>query len=191
MNGKQHRPGSVPRRKVVAGGLAALVLAGRPAPRAAARTMLLRGMTGGGLARIERGDEPELVNFSVFASAMILPDGQGLVVGSIRWIEAGTGLRLQTIEVTVCRPMADRPDGADIRGRMSVDGEGDYPFLLEAIDAGQPGSGLDAVRLEVNSPRAREESTTEATDADFVYEVAAALVAGDCQWIIVDAALAE
>jgi len=153
--------------------------------------MLLRGMTGGGLARIERGDEPELVNFSVFASAMILPDGQGLVVGSIRWIEAGTGLRLQTIEVTVCRPLVDRPDGADIRGRMSVDGEGDYPFLLEAIDAGQPGSGLDAVRLEVNSARAREESTTEATDADFVYEVAAALVAGDCQWIIVDAALAE
>lgn len=187
MIAKLPRPMSLPRRKVVAAGLAALAVGAGSARNADARIAMLRGMTGGGLAQFEGGAEPVLVNFSLFASAIQFAEGNTLVIGSVRWVEATTGLTLETIEVTQCRPMQDRPDGADIRGRMRVNGEGDFPFVLHAIDAGGPGSGIDAIRLEVNGRTTEEESTAEPADSDFVYNVAASLVAGDCQWIIADA----
>jgi hypothetical protein len=186
MDAKQPRSGIVPRRKVVASGLAALALAALPAQRADARIAMLRGMTGGGLASTEGGDEAVLVNFSVFASAIQFAAGNVVVLGSVRWIEAGSGLQLETTEVTVCRPMRERPDGAEIRGLMRVDGEGSYPFVLHAIDAGAPGSGLDTVWLEVNGPLTEEEPGVSLVEDGFVYDVAATLVGGDCQWIITD-----
>ncbi len=179
------RPVSIPRRKVVAAGLGALALAVPGAKEASARVMLVRGMAGGGLAQLEGSDEPSLANFALFASAMQFPEGTTLVLGRVQWIAAGTDLRLDSTSVVQCVPTADRPDGAEIRGRMTYNGQGDYPFVLRAIDAGRPGSGLDRVELAVNTPEARQ-GAEDPSDEEFTYEAKANLVAGDCQWLIVD-----
>ena len=177
---------SVSRRKAVAAGLAGLALA-VPYPRGAdARIARLRGMAGGGLARLDSGDEPRLANLSLAASAMQLPGGSTLFVGRLQWIEAGTGLRLESSEVTQCIPVAGRTDGAEVRGRLSVNGEGDYPFVIEAYDTGLPGSGLDTIKLEVNGPNAREGTERGSPDPDFAYEMTATLVGGDFQWVVAD-----
>ena len=121
---------SIPRRRMLAAGLGAAALT---LPKAVmARTILQRGMSGGGLAQLEGGEDPRLVNFGLFASAVQLPEGQNLVLGSVQWIEAGTDLRLESIEVTSCVPMEERPDGAEVRGRMMVNGVAvDEPYLFE------------------------------------------------------------
>ena len=181
--------GPLPRRMVLAAGLAAAFGLSR-VPGADARFIMARGMTGGGLARFDAGDEPGLAHFSLFASSMQLPEGTTLFLGAIRWIEAATGLRLESTEITQCTPLPNRTDGAEIRGRMTVNGEGNYPFVIHAFDSGAPGAGRDAITLEVNGPRAREGAEAESA-ADFTYEATAALVAGDMQWVIVDAALPD
>ena len=180
-----HPPAFAPRRAVLAAGLGALALALPPAPEASARALRLRGMSGGGLAQLEGSDEPRLANFGLFASANQFPDGKTLVLGTIQWIEAGTDLRLDSLEVVSCVPMTERPDGAEVRGRMMVNGAGDYPFVVQAIDAGRPGSGLDRIGIEVNTPRAREGAAPPSDEA-FSYEAVANLVAGDFQWVIAD-----
>lgn len=175
---------SIPRRRMLAAGLgaAALVL-----PRAAlARTILQRGMSGGGLAQLEGGDEPRLANFGIFASAVQLPEGENLVLGSIQWIEAGTDLQLRSSEVVQCIPIPNRTDGAEVRGRMQANGEGDYPFVMRAMDGGAPGSALDRVELEVNTGGALDGDVAPGSDDEFTYNAAGNLVAGDVQWIIAD-----
>ena len=187
----ENRRTSLSRRKAVAAGLAALAVGTQLPSPAKARVMLLRGMAGGGLAKLDGGDEPRLANLSLAASAMQFPEGNTLFLGRIQWTEAGTGLVLASTEVSQCIPVAGRNDGAEIRGRMSVNGEGDYPFVIEAFDTGQPGSGQDAITIEVNGPRAREGATTEAQESDFTYEATATLVAGDFAWVVADAELPD
>jgi hypothetical protein len=163
-----------------------------PRPRVAlARTILQRGMSGGGLVQLDEGDSPRLANFGLFASAVQLPEGTTLVLGSVQWLEAGTGLALQSTDVVQCRPMEDRGDAAEVRGRMQANGKGDYPFVARAIDGGRPGSALDRIELEVNTPAARQGSDKEPSDNEFVYQAAGNLVGGDIQWIIADIALAS
>jgi hypothetical protein len=181
---------SLRRRNVVAGGLAALALS-LPYARDAAsqgRVILQRGMSGGGLAQLDGSDEPRLANFGLFASAMQLPEGTTLVLGGIQWIEAGTDLELRSIEVTQCIPVANRTDGAEVRGRMAVNGEGDYPFVARAFDAGPPGSANDRIEIEVNTPAARE-GAEPPSDESFVYAAGGNLVAGDFQWVVADITL--
>ena len=108
------------------------------------------------------------------------------MLGSIQWLEAGTDLQLQSIEVTQCQPIANRNDGAEIRGRMQVDGEGDYLFVVRAIDGGRPGSALDRIEIEVNTAAAREGAASQPSDDSYSYEAGGNLVAGDVQWIIAD-----
>ena len=106
-------------------------------------------------------------------------------MGGIQWIEAGTDFQLQSSQVTQCIPIADRADGAEVRGRLQVNGEGDYPFLIRAFDAGRPGSALDRIEIEVNTPAALV-GADPGSDETFTYEAAGNLVAGDFQWIIND-----
>ena len=177
---------AVDRRKIVAAGVGALALALPQVRDAAARVILLRGMSGGGLAQLDGSDEPRLVNFGLFASSMQLPDGETLVLGTIQWLEAGTDFELQSIEVTQCIPIPNRSDGAEVRGRMRVNGAGDYPFVIRAIDGGRPGSALDRVEVEVNTAAAREGASGKASDDTFTYQAAGNLIAGDVQWVIAD-----
>jgi hypothetical protein len=177
---------SVDRRKILAATIGALALAVPQVRDAAARVILLRGMSGGGLAQLDGGDTPRLVNFGLFASSMQLPDGETLVLGTIQWIEAGADLELQSIEVTQCIPIPNRSDGAEVRGRMNVNGAGDYPFVIHAIDGGRPGSALDRVEVEVNTAAARQGAATQPSDQTFTYQAAGNLIAGDVQWVIAD-----
>src|SRR5215207_7527492 len=170
---------SLARRRVVAAGLGAIALATIGSRDVSARLILQRGMSGGGLAQLEGSDEPRLANFGLFASAVQLPEGQNLVLGSIQWIEAGTNLQLQSLEVTQCIPIPNRTDGAEVRGRMQVNGAGDYPFVARAMDGGTPGSALDRVELEVNSGGALEGEAAPGSDDEFSYSAAGNLVAGD------------
>ncbi|MGH2618046.1 MAG: hypothetical protein ACRDJC_22690 [Thermomicrobiales bacterium] len=182
---------SLPRRNLLAAGAGALALAVPKAQGVATRTILQRGMSGGGLAQLEGSEETRLANFGLFASSMQLPEGTTLVLGAIQWIEAGTDFQLQSIEVTQCIPLADSADGAEVRGRMQVNGEGDYPFLIRAFDSGRPGSALDRIEIEVNTDAAREGASGEASDDAFSYQAAGNLVAGDFQWVIADIAVDE
>jgi hypothetical protein len=162
-----------------------MALAVPGAQRASARAILQRGMSGGGLAQLEGNDDPRLANFGLFASAVQLPDGTSLVLGRVQWLEAGTDLGLQSTVVTQCIPIPNRTDGAEVRGRMQVNGEGDYPFVARAMDGGQPGSALDRIEIEVNTDAARQGADAP-SDEDFEYVVAGNLVAGDLQWIVAD-----
>jgi hypothetical protein len=150
------------------------------------RTILQRGMSGGGLAQLEGSEEPRLANFGLFASSMQLPEGTSLVLGAMQWLEAGTDLQLQSIEITQCIPSTDRASAAEVRGRLQVNGEGDYPFVVWATDGGRPGSALDRIEIQVNTPTAREGAQGEPSDDAFLYEAAGNLVAGDFQWVIAD-----
>jgi hypothetical protein len=178
-------PSLLPRRQLLAASFGALALVAPRAQGVATRIIMQRGMSGGGMAQLEEGDEPRLANFGLFASSLQLPDGATLVLGGIQWIEAGTDFQLQSSQVTQCIPLADRADGAEIRGRVQVNGEGDYPFLIRAFDAGRPGSALDRIEIEVNTASALD-GANPGSDEAFAYEAAGNLVAGDFQWIIND-----
>ena len=165
------------RRRVLAAGLGAMALASIGSRDASARLILQRGMSGGGLAQLEGSEEPRLANFGLFASSLQLPEGTPLVLGAMQWLEAGTDLQLQSI---------NRASAAEVRGRLQVNGEGDYPFVVWATDGGRPGSALDRIEIQVNTPTAREGTQGEPSDDTFLYEAAGNLIAGDFQWVIAD-----
>lgn len=179
--------GSLPRRRMLGAGLAAVVAGtvGVRARPASARLILSRGMTGGGLARIEREDGPALVHLSLLASALQLPEGDQLFLGRIRWVEAATGLTLEANEITNCIATGTHPGQREVRGWMSVNGGGRYPFVLTAIDAGDPGSAADTIALDVNGPDAQVDGEP-ATGPSFVYAATANLVAGDLSVVNAD-----
>lgn len=179
---------TTPRRNFLAAGLGSLAFALPQTWQTATRIILQRGMSGGGLAQLEGSITPRLANFGLFASAVQLPDGTPLVLGLVQWIEAGTDLQLLSTAVTQCKPMETNADGAEVRGRMMVNGEGDYPFVARAMDGGRPGSALDRIEIEVNTETARE-GADDPSDDEFAYSAAGNLVAGDLQWIIADIAL--
>lgn len=181
-----HSRRSIARRGVLAAGIGALALAVPRPPDAAARVILQRGMSGGGLVQLEGSEEPRLANFGLFASSVQLPEGTTLVLGAIQWSEAGTDLQLQSLDVAQCIPSSDRASTAEVRGRMQVNGEGDYPFVIWATDGGRPGSALDLIEIQVNTSAALDGAETQPSDDTFVYQAAGNLIAGDFQWVIAD-----
>ena len=183
MNPRHHL--ALPRRKVVAAGLGALAGGLLGANRADARIALVRGVFGGGLAKIDGGEEPGLAHLSLFASAVQFPEGRLAFIGGVRWLEAGTGLMLESTEITECVGTDEHPGARRVSGRMTVNGAGDYPFVLTAVEIGPPGSGQDTIELEVNGPNTAGEGEEAASD-DFTYSVAARLVAGDFQVVSID-----
>ena len=148
---------SLARRRVLAAGLGAMALATFGSRDGSARVILLRGMSGGGLAQLEGSEEPRLANFGLFASSMQLPEGTSLVLGAMQWLEAGTDLQLQSIEITQCIPSDDRASAAEVRGRLQVNGEGDYPFVVWATDGGRPARRWTGSRSR-SIPRPREKA---------------------------------
>lgn len=180
------QPNRLPRRRLVAASLGALALTVPAARKAAARVVLARGMAGGGLAQFGELDDPLFANFALFASSMQMPDGSMLFIGQVRWAEAGTGLILTSEHIDQCSPIPDRTDGAEVRGKMTPDGDTLYPFVAHIFDAGQPGAGLDRVDLQVNTEDAQSFYPDEEVQGDFVYAIEGSLIAGDFQWIIRD-----
>lgn len=151
-----------------------------------ARMVLQRGVTGGGLAKIDRAMEPGLANFSIFASVVQFPEGGTAFVGRVHWVEAGTGLTLESTEITECAGFGDHPGGRRVTGQMSVNGQGNYPFIVRTLDDGPPGSGRDTIELEVNGAQVGDEVPADVTLTTGTYAASARLVAGDFQLLTYD-----
>lgn len=179
------QPGKLPRRRMIAAGLGAVALTVPATRPAAARFVLARGMLGGGLAQFGEPDDPMFANFAMLGSALQMPDGKNLFIGQLRWAEAGTGLVLTGDEIGQCSPI-EGTDGAEVRGKVTRDGETYYPFVAQIFDSGEPGAGEDRIILQVNTPDAQQFYPDDPVLDDFVYDVEATLIAGDLQWVIRD-----
>jgi hypothetical protein len=147
--------------------------------RAQARPITQRGMVGGGLAKF---DESE-AQFSIFASRITVDDqDEGVVVGSILWVDKGAGYSFASTEVTNYENLevpADQGEARRIRGTMRVNEGEEYPFLLNVTDAGLPGSGLDTVALIVGSGAEAEAGATPVASEGFSYAAAGPIEDGD------------
>ncbi len=82
--------GVIDRRMAIGGALAGA--AGLALPHRQSRTVIQRGMVGGGLVQFEQGE----ANFSVFRVADDLCRGRSVVVvGSVLWVDETVGLTLE------------------------------------------------------------------------------------------------
>jgi hypothetical protein len=106
------------------------------------------GFTGGGVVQTPTGT----VEASFFGNKVPLKGGKTTVIGgALTWSDPawhGTGLHLQSTQITSYGHLP----GSTVRelaGFASVNGAGKHKFVLHALDAGQPGSGKDTVKLTV------------------------------------------
>src|SRR5687768_59130 len=140
------RLGVIDRRMAIGGALAGA--AGLALPRRQSRSVLQRGMVGGGLVRFEQGE----ANFSVFASRLIFAEDEVVVLGSVLWVDETVGLALRSTAITeyiVPEVQPEQGQSRHILGMMSANDVGEYPFELELIDADLPGTGVDMAILTV------------------------------------------
>lgn len=174
------------RRSALVVGLAFVAIALAWPASTDARPILQRGVAGGGTVELEEG-AAIVADLSLFASALNVPDADAdFVVGSVRWVESG-GLVLESLEVTACIAMAEREDGREVRGTMSVNGAGSYQFVLRVIDAGPPGSGFDSVDLVVGGAIEEDAATpTTLRRRGFSYSAAGPVIGGDFENLSID-----
>lgn len=177
MSGRQAN--GLNRRSAIGG----LILAALALPTAsqtgAQRGSVPGGIAGGGVVPVGNGN----AEFSLFATRMPGADGdQPTVVGHVRWVDPtweGGALTLVSTEVSHYGPLDDDPDRPEriVRGLMSANGEGAYPFELIAVDAGPERFGEDTIALTVGAAAPSTPVAATPTD-DFAYEVAASPVEG-------------
>ena len=150
-----------------------------------ARPILQRGVAGGGTVELDESGEV-IADLLLFASAISVPDAEAdFVVGSVKWVESG-GLVLESTEVTACLVMDERDDGREVQGTMSVNGAGNYPFVLRVIDAGPPGSGFDSADLVVGQASDGGDATPTIRRRGFSYSAAGPIIGGDIENLSVD-----
>jgi hypothetical protein len=132
----------------------------------------LIGVTGGGVVRTTDGD----ANLILFAT-QLADDAPQEAAGFVRWLDPNTegGLSLESVG-----PIAyDWPEGEEhlrnVRGLMTVNGEGEQPFVLEVFDAGPDLLGEDTARLTVG------DALGDGGASGFGYEAAGTVVGGDIQ----------
>jgi hypothetical protein len=166
------------RRMAIGGGLA--LAAGLAVPLRQSRTVIQRGMVGGGLVQSEQGE----ANFSLFVSRLIFSDDAEVVVGSVIWVDGAAGITLRSTAITAYIVPDVEPEQGVLRriiGTMSVDDEGEYPFELVVIDADLPGSGKDTVDLNVGDGARTSENATPVSGLGFSYMAAGTVGSGDIQ----------
>lgn len=134
------------------------------------------GISGGGSLATANGP----AQFTLFATGITASGaaGEPVVRGQVQWTATdanGEQLLLQTVETTDYGPIEGTEGGRFIHGTMSVNGEGEYPFVLNAVDAGPPGEAQDTVSLAVGS------EVEGASSSDFGYAAEGPLETGDIQ----------
>jgi hypothetical protein len=181
-----HRSVGFSRRAGLAVALASMALV-RPQAGLAA-VIMQRGMVGGGLVKLEQG----FANVSMLATQSTFPDQRQVVVGSILWVETGTQVSLASIDVTSYEDLPGVEAGRRIQGTMRVNGKGQFPFVLEVVDGGLPGSGKDTIALTVGDGLSAAtrgtpaEGTTSETEDSFRYHVSGTFASGDIQDVDLD-----
>ena len=96
-------------------------------------------------------------------------------------------MTLVSTSVTSYGPLTDDPSARELRGTMTANGRGSYPFVLRALDVGPPGTGQDRVRLTVGATAAVGTPSAATPTDDFAYSVEATVVGGDLQLLSFDA----
>jgi hypothetical protein len=135
-------------------------------------------MFGGGIAQIDDGE----AQFSVFASRLTVDDGNEVVLGSVRWMDANAGVEFQSTEIHEYEVLPSPAGGGELRRVTGVvkgsDGT-DYSFTLNLLDAGGPGEASDTVALVVGDG-ALDATGTPVSGAGFTYAVVGTVL-GDLQ----------
>ena len=171
--------GAMQRRMVLGGVLAGAAGLRLPPWQTRGRVVIQRGVFGGGSLQLESSQ----ANFSIAASRLIFPDeNREIVLGTLVWNEAPSGLELVSTRVTNYGRLDLPPDqgqGRRVTGTAVANGGTEYPFVLEVIDAGEPGTGADAVNLRVGDGVETGKSATPATGLGFSYAASGPLVTGD------------
>jgi hypothetical protein len=172
--------GLIDRRMAIGGVLAGA--AGLALPRRQFRTVLQRGMVGGGVVQLEPGE----AHFSVFASRMIFAEDEVVVLGSVLWVDDSHELTLRSTAVTDYVVPEVQPEQGVLRrifGTMHDAAGGEYPFELELVDVDLPGSGTDTVVLKVGNGARPSETATPASELGFRYLANGLVASGDIQLI--------
>jgi hypothetical protein len=150
-------------------------------PLRQSRTVTQRGMVGGGLVRSERGE----ASFSLSVSRLIFSeDATEVVAGSIIWVDKEAKVTLQSTAITdyiIPEVQPEQGTSRQISGTMSVNGEGEYPFQMEVIDAGLPGSGSDSIDLNVGDGTGTSGNATPVGSPGFSYTASGIAARGDIQ----------
>jgi hypothetical protein len=173
-------------RRVTLGALAAAAVGLAMPLTASARAIKVRGMAGGGLANFELSD----ASFSLAVTRLTFEDeGRELVVGTVLWVDVTAGLTLASTHIDSYGDLelpSDQGEGRRIQGLMSVNGGDVYPFRLDVVDAGLPGSGNDSVHLVVGADAGSEGSATPQAASAFTYAASGPVTVGDIQDIDFD-----
>jgi hypothetical protein len=107
-----------------------------------------------------------------------------VVVGSVIWVDGAAGVSMRSTTITeYIVPQVEPEEGVlrQITGTMSVDGEGDYPFDMEVVDADLPGAAADTVVLNVGDGARASENATPASGLGYSYMATGTVVTGDIQ----------
>lgn len=131
----------------------------------------LIGLTGGGVVSTASG-EAQLV---LFASRLEV-DSDDPAAGFVRWVVSRDGenpLSLESIGTIAYGPVEGDEQAREVRGTMQVNGAGEYPFVLRAVDLGTAELGRDTASLRVGNRLAE--------GSDFGYEEEGTIVGGDLQ----------
>jgi hypothetical protein len=171
-------------RRLAVGAIAASAVTTQLPLRQRSRAITQRGMIGAGWVQLE-GSEAQ---FSVLASRTIFPEGDEVVTGSIMWTDATTATTFTSMEVTTYEVVEQPPGQGElrvIRGRMQVGEVGEYPFVLNVLDAGRPGEGKDSVALLVGDGAQLSEGGTPVSGLGYSY-AAAGFIVGDFQDVDID-----
>lgn len=143
------------------------------------RAITQRGMAGGGLVQLEEGNAA----FSIIASRVSIAGQGDVLVGSIKWVDETAGHEFISTTIDAYDMLHSPEEGAELRriaGMMRLNAEGAYPFVLNVLDAGAPGSGRDTLALIVGDGAVKGENATPASGFGFSYAVAGPVI-GDVQ----------
>jgi hypothetical protein len=175
---------AIDRRMAIGGALAGV--AGFALPRRQSKTVTQRGMVGGGLVRFEEGE----ASFSLFVSRLIFPeDDAEVVLGNIIWVDKEARLTLRSSAITeyiVPEVQPEQGVSRQVIGMMSVEGGSEYPFDLEVVDVGLPGSGKDTFNLRVGDDARTSADATPASGFGFSYIANGLVARGDIQELDVE-----
>ena len=150
-----------------------------------ARFLVPDGIGGGGTIRNDAGT----AHFAISATRMTpqnVGDSQPVVLGQVHWTTTsadGSTTALSSVVVNEYGWAENVEGGRWARGTMSVNGEGEVPFVLRAVDGGSPGSSADTIELMVGNAVEGE------TMSDFSYQAEGTLTSGDLQLLGFTAAL--